>query len=182
MNRIEEQKKINQEAFDNPKPGHYWQEMFCPYFLVLEVIADNSFWVCDKRKEVDNEHWTWDLSQSKLVDKLYFSRVKYTPISGFVADVIVRENCPFVKEWNIIKHDLIQYKKVASWSEVDNLKQEIAQLKQERIKWINSYVSLLLDNLNETTSLGKTYYELISEENPELANNFKKEVAKFVGS
>jgi hypothetical protein len=185
MNRYEIQNKLNQEHFDNPTVGDYWQEMFCPYFIVLEIVDSSWFWICDERKAVDSNHWTWDLENSKIVSKKYFDRVKYDPTNNkFMADVIVRQNCPFSKSWNELKNNLPQYIKYKSEAKpkVEDLLDEIEKLKKDRSKWLNSYVSLLLNTLNETTSSGETYYELITEENPELADKFKKEVAKFLGS
>ena len=77
----------NIKAYASPSPGDYWNEMFVPYFVVLEVREDLTLIVCDKTKEVDSSHWTWDLSQAKHVHRDYLKRVRYGSIDGFVADV-----------------------------------------------------------------------------------------------
>lgn len=56
----EQSHKTNQEHLSNPKVGDYWNEMFAPICVVVgrtqgEVV------VCRKIKEVDDNHWTWDL-------------------------------------------------------------------------------------------------------------------------
>ncbi len=76
----------NNIAWANPLPGDYWNEMFCPYFVVLEV-RDDTLIVCDKTKEVDANHWTWDLEKAKEVHRDYMDCVKYQSIIGYVADV-----------------------------------------------------------------------------------------------
>ena len=92
----------NQRALDDPQPGDYWQEMFCPYFLVVDVKGDNiTVLSClggpnsfnrkhelDARIKLDKDHWTWDLSKSMVVNRDWIAKaVKYDSIEGFVADV-----------------------------------------------------------------------------------------------
>lgn len=98
----EKQKLTNYESLDNPRIGDYWQEMFCPYFLVVDVKdkditvlsclgGPNSYNRKDEpcaRIEVDSSSWTWDLSKSMVVDRDWMAKaVKYGSIEGFVADV-----------------------------------------------------------------------------------------------
>ncbi len=105
----------NQEALDNPQPGDYWHEMFCPYFIVVKVDGEkitvlsclggpNSF----SRKgelnaRVDNIDGTWsfDYSRHMVVDKAWIAKaVKYGSIEGFVADVVRDEKRQkIVEEW-----------------------------------------------------------------------------------
>ena len=33
--------ELNETALENPQPGDYWQEMFCPYFVVTAVNGDD---------------------------------------------------------------------------------------------------------------------------------------------
>lgn len=82
--RPSEQK--NNLAFYNPKAGDYWNEMFVPYFVILEV-RDDTLIVCDETKEVDANHWTWNLEKAKEAPRDYMKRVKYGSIDGYVADV-----------------------------------------------------------------------------------------------
>jgi len=79
--------KKNLKAYLDPLPGDYWNEMFVPYFVVLEVWENGNMIVCDKRKDVDRSHWTWDLSKAREVTKEYMEEVRYQSIDGFVADV-----------------------------------------------------------------------------------------------
>lgn len=111
----EKQKRINEESLHNPKIGDYWQEMFCPYFLVVDVKdkdvtvlsclgGPNSFnrkHELDARIELDKDHWTWDLSKSMVVDRNWiFKAVKYDSGEGFVADVINSEKTvKMAMEW-----------------------------------------------------------------------------------
>lgn len=104
----------NLEALLNPKPGDYWHEMFCPYFLVVDVRNDkitilsclggpNSI----LRKEEINaridtqDGWYFDYSKSMVVDRRWIERtVKYKTIDGFVADVVNSEKTQhIVEEW-----------------------------------------------------------------------------------
>lgn len=77
----------NIHAYAMPKAGDYWNEMFIPYFVILEVRTDGTLIVCDETKEVDSNHWTWNLQKAKHVYKDYMKRVRYGSIDGFVADV-----------------------------------------------------------------------------------------------
>lgn len=97
----EKQKLKNYESLDNPRIGDYWNEMFCPYFIVVDVKGDditvlscmggpNSY----NRKHEPNaridvkDGWTFDYSKSMIVNREWMSRaVKYESIDGFVADV-----------------------------------------------------------------------------------------------
>ena len=111
----EKQKRINEESLHNPRIGDYWQEMFCPYFLVVDVKdkdvtvlsclgGPNSFnrkHELDARIELDKDHWTWDLSRSMVVDRNWILKaVKYDSGEGFVADVINSEKTvKMAMEW-----------------------------------------------------------------------------------
>lgn len=95
----EKQKIQNKESLDNPRIGDYWQEMFCPYFLVVDVKNDDiTVLSClggiYTRKHEPNakiylkDGWTFDLSKSMVVNREWMTRaVKYESIEGFVADV-----------------------------------------------------------------------------------------------
>ena len=98
----EKQKLANYESLYNPRIGDYWQEMFCPYFLVVDVKekdvtvlsclgGPNSFTrkhELNAKIHLDRDHWTWDFSKSMVVDRNWiFKAVKYDSNEGFVADV-----------------------------------------------------------------------------------------------
>lgn len=111
----EKQKLQNYESLDNPKIGDYWQEMFCPYFLVVDVKdkditvlsclgGPNSFnrkHELNAKIELDKDHWTWDLSKSMVVDRNWIAKaVKYDSIEGFCADVVNSEKTTrMAMEW-----------------------------------------------------------------------------------
>ena len=94
----EEQTQLNEQAMRHPQVGDYWQEMFCPYFLVVQVKDRDRFVVLSAmRREgepyarIDNGDGTWsfDCSKSMTVDRQWIAdRVQYGTISGFVADVV----------------------------------------------------------------------------------------------
>jgi hypothetical protein len=93
--------ELNQAALDNPQPGDYWQEMFCPYFIVVQVLDQDRFVVlsamqrpgepCAKVNNSDNT-WSFDPSMGFEVDRQWIrDRVTYQIIDGFVADVVRSE-------------------------------------------------------------------------------------------
>ncbi len=110
-----EQNQKNQQALDNPQPGDYWNEMFCPYFVVVDVKGkDITVLSCmggpdsynrkdepNARKQVDSNHWTFDYSKSMVVDRAWMEKaVKYGTIDGFVADVVQSEKTERIaQEW-----------------------------------------------------------------------------------
>jgi len=91
--------KKNLKAYLDPLPGDYWNEMFVPYFVVLEVWENGNMIVCDKRKDVDRSHWTWDLAKAREVTKEYMEEVRYQSIDGFVADVSREGHHWAVEHW-----------------------------------------------------------------------------------
>jgi hypothetical protein len=95
-----EQKKLeNQESLLNPRIGDYWHEMFCPYFLVVDVKGDDITvlsclgGIYTRKHELNakidtKDGWTFDLSKSMVVNREWMTKaVKYESIEGFVADV-----------------------------------------------------------------------------------------------
>lgn len=119
----EKQKKQNQESLDNPRIGDYWQEMFCPYFLVVDVKNDNiTVLSClgglytrkhELNAKIDlKDGWTFDLSKSMVVNREWMSRaVKYESIEGFVADVgNSKKTVKIAMEWRDYKQKQIRNK------------------------------------------------------------------------
>jgi hypothetical protein len=110
-----EQDLKNHKALLNPQPGDYWQEMFCPYFVVVNVKGDDitvlsclggpdSFSRKDEinaKIEIDNNHWGFDYSKSMIVDREWIRKtVTYGTIEGFVADVVNSEKTQKIAaEW-----------------------------------------------------------------------------------
>lgn len=111
----EQRELVNLDALMNPQPGDYWHEMFCPYFVVVNIEGDkyrvlscmggpNSFNRKDEpnaRIKVDSEHWAFDYSKSMLVDHKWIEKaVTYGNGDGFVADVVRSEKTAnIVQEW-----------------------------------------------------------------------------------
>lgn len=59
---------------NNPETGDYWWcDMLNPLFVVLEVLPNHVI-VCDKIKPTDENHWTWDLSEPKLMTRDDFKK------------------------------------------------------------------------------------------------------------
>lgn len=123
----------NYRALDNPQPGDYWNEMFCPYFVVVDVKGKNiTVLSClggpnsynrkdepNAKVEVDSGHWAFDYSKSMVVDREWMEKaVKYGTIDGFVADVSRSEKTIHIaEEWR--KHTANQIKQ-----QIKNLQDE----------------------------------------------------------
>lgn len=119
-----EQKKLeNQESLKNPRIGDYWQEMFCPYFLVVDVKGDDiTVLSClggnyTRKHELNakietKDGWTFDLSKSMVVNREWMTKaVKYESIEGFVADVGNSEKTvKIAMEWRDYKQKQIRNK------------------------------------------------------------------------
>ena len=119
-----EQKKLeNQQSLENPRIGDYWHEMFCPYFLVVDVRGnDITVLSClggpdsfNRKHELNakidlKDGWTFDLSKSMVVNREWMSRtVKYESIEGFVADVGNSEKTVSIAmEWRDYKQKQIR--------------------------------------------------------------------------
>lgn len=50
----------NLKHLADPQIGDYWHEMYIPVCVVVGR-GNDSVILCTKTKEVDSEHWTWDL-------------------------------------------------------------------------------------------------------------------------
>jgi hypothetical protein len=57
----EEQERTNREHAANPLVGDYWQEHFCPVAVVV-LVSPTYVLTIEKKKSVDADHWTWDLT------------------------------------------------------------------------------------------------------------------------
>lgn len=101
----------NQEAMINPKPGDFWHEMFCPYFLVVHVKGkDITVLSCIEESENNArinvpDGWTFDVSKSFIVNHDWIKdKVTYKTIGGFVADVLNGgKTQSIVSEWRDYK-------------------------------------------------------------------------------
>lgn len=125
----------NQRALNNPQPGDYWNEMFCPYFIVVDVKG-NRYTVLScmggpdswDRKDEPNakidmkDGWGLDYSKSMIVDRAWIERaVKYKDFDGFVADVVrSKKTIAIVDEWRDWKQKQMRHqieKLEAEWEE-----------------------------------------------------------------
>lgn len=109
------QDRLNQEAFDHPQVGDYWHEMFCPYFIIVQIQGSTyTILSClggpgsfsrqhepNARVDQGDGTWSFDYSQSMMVDRAWIEKtVKYSSFDGFVADVIRSEKTQkIVTEW-----------------------------------------------------------------------------------
>lgn len=124
MRLYQDQTQANQAALDNPQPGDYWHEMFCPYFIVVNV-KDNKYTILSclggpnsyTRKDEPNARinnndgtWSFDYSKSMIVDRAWIEKtVKYEHIDGFVADVVnSNKTQTVVKEWRAFQADVLR--------------------------------------------------------------------------
>lgn len=89
----EEQEQLNREHVKKPQVGDFWHEMFCPYFLVVEVTKHGII-VLDKTKPVDEGHYTFDEKQPKVMtlDDLYKAVTYETMRDKFVADCMPKSS------------------------------------------------------------------------------------------
>jgi hypothetical protein len=77
----------NAAALANPKPGDFWHEMFCPYFIVVGVSRDKITVLNTVIRSDDGYYFDYD--KVNVVDKAWLkNRVRYATIDAFVADVV----------------------------------------------------------------------------------------------
>lgn len=89
----------NREALINPQIGDYWHEMFCPYFLIVD-IRDDVYIILDFIRSRPHsayvEHkdgWSIDFSKAVQVNKEWIEKqVKYSTMDSFVANVVRKES------------------------------------------------------------------------------------------
>lgn len=114
VNDQERMELLNFQALHNPQPGDYWHEMFCPYFIVVDVKDDNiTVLSCmggpnsyNRKQELNakidhKDGWSFDYSKSMIVDRAWIEKaVRYDTCEGFVADVVRSEKTnTIVNEW-----------------------------------------------------------------------------------
>jgi hypothetical protein len=104
----EERFDLCMKHYINPEVGDYWHEMFCPYFIVLAVLDDGLYIICDEKMRVDDSSWKFNLALCKQVSFEYFSRVRYGSIDGFCADVSVGNHPAVVDAWLVMDKPVIQ--------------------------------------------------------------------------
>jgi hypothetical protein len=92
-------KNNNQLALDNPQVGDYWNERFCPYFLVV-AVRDDKHEPNARIMNTDDMTWSFDYSKHMVVNREWMAKaVKYSSIDGFCADVVREGMSGVVEEW-----------------------------------------------------------------------------------
>jgi hypothetical protein len=98
----DEQERLNRQHAENPAPGDFWHEMYCPCWVVLRV-SDGSVTVCEKTRSTDDKHWTWDISVSLTMAKTEFTdRLRYNPApmtDKYWCDVMPERDKVFADAW-----------------------------------------------------------------------------------
>lgn len=56
--------EMSRQHLLNPEVGDFWQEMFAPVCVVLEVNP-SCITICRKVTHQDKDHWTWDLDKTE---------------------------------------------------------------------------------------------------------------------
>ncbi len=102
-------KEANRRGVDDPQVGDYWHEMFCPYFLVVDVNGDRYTVLCalpnddvaQMARIMGKDTWQFDYSKHSVVTKEWIKKkVSYNSIPGFVADLVNSDKMQaVVKEW-----------------------------------------------------------------------------------
>jgi hypothetical protein len=123
-------KEANQEALDHPQVGDYWHEMFCPYFLIVDILGDKYTVLCafpnDKVAQdariSGKDTWQFDYTKHSVVNKEWIKEtVSYNNIPGFVADVVRNDKMlAVVAEWREANPSYVPvhvpfYKQHAEW-------------------------------------------------------------------
>jgi hypothetical protein len=131
MDFIGKRQKQNQEALDNPQIGDYWHEMYCPYFVIVDIDKNDSNRITvlsclggengsEKRKHEVNaiirnkDYWSLNYDKAMIVDKAWIKEaVTYSSSNpGFMADVVRNKSMDFVNEWNEYIEDWNAYRKL----------------------------------------------------------------------
>jgi hypothetical protein len=86
---IDDRQKLNLKHAVDPRRGDYWHEMFCPIRVVLRVTGETVTF-CEKTKEVDSGHWSWDIEHVQVLPAKSFRQgLEYSSMKDkFHADVV----------------------------------------------------------------------------------------------
>lgn len=140
MSRESERNLFNEQRLENPQPGDYWTERFCPYFLVVAVKGPRiTVLSClggpnshSRKSEPDaridhGDSWSFDYSKSMVVDRAWMERaVKYDTIPGFMAD------CSNTQKTQAVVQEWIQHRVRILKQELDDLGPEATVYLLER--------------------------------------------------
>ena len=94
----DERKARDASHADDPQPGDYWSDHLRPVAVILGRVGKQIF-LCRTTKDVDVNHWTWDLDKSELMPAAKFREwIAYRSIPGYWATVSPRSHMWAVKE------------------------------------------------------------------------------------
>ena len=107
---FEQMQFLNRDALMDPHIGDYWQEMYSPYFVIVD-IKDDVYTILNFIKTspisayIDNgdNYGSIDFSKAMEVNKEWIEKtVKYSTMDKFVADVVRSEKWSGIaQEWRI---------------------------------------------------------------------------------
>ena len=81
------QQRLDLEHCESPAEADYWEEMFCPVALVVEV-SDFSVSFLRKTVPVNDWHWTFDTTKVETMSRVDFKKwLSYGRIPGTWANV-----------------------------------------------------------------------------------------------
>ena len=70
---VDKQDAVNKEHRLHPKPGDYWEEHLCGVLVVLDV-TDELVTICQHRKDMPKNRWTWDLDRFEELTRTEFEQ------------------------------------------------------------------------------------------------------------
>lgn len=88
MNIVEfnERRQETESRANDPQPGNYWHEMFCPICVVVHRLP-NHVVICKKTKDAGEGYQTWDLEKLEMMSLSEFKKwLSYESIPGYWAD------------------------------------------------------------------------------------------------
>jgi hypothetical protein len=89
----------------NPEPGDYWSDHLVGVCVVLAVYLGNVV-ICRTKKDIDADHWTWDLTKLDTFRISEFNRwLSYSEIPGYWGEVTPRGHLWAVKEAEELNRD-----------------------------------------------------------------------------
>lgn len=84
---VKPNKELNEKHANKPIPGDMWHQDWHPVCVVIKVIFDHVLF-CRHIKEVDAEHWTWDLDKLECKKTDEFTKwLHFEYDDGYWADV-----------------------------------------------------------------------------------------------
>lgn len=86
QSEIDERRLETDRRANDPQPGNYWHEMFCPICVVVHRLPGYVV-VCKKTKDAGEGYQTWDLDKLEMMSLAEFKKwLSYGTIPGYWAD------------------------------------------------------------------------------------------------